>query len=82
MATPAAAFPGMASDVRSRTLAPARAPWSIYAVLFASLSVILGVIWDISWHRTIGRDTFWTPAHMRDLSRRHRRRPHLRAGWR
>jgi len=42
----------------------ARAPWSIYAVLFASTSVILGVIWDISWHRTIGRDTFWTPAHI------------------
>src|SRR3954453_8174594 len=42
----------------------ARAPWSIYAVLFASTSVILGVMWDISWHRTIGRDTFWTPAHM------------------
>src|SRR6185295_2294254 len=20
--------------------------------------------WDISWHSTIGRDTFWTPAHM------------------
>jgi len=38
--------------------------WSIYAVLFASTSVILGVIWDISWHRTIGRDTFWTPAHI------------------
>ena len=41
-----------------------RAPWSVYAVLFASLSVILGVIWDISWHRSIGRDTFWTPAHL------------------
>ena len=39
-------------------------PWAIYAVLFASTSVVLGVIWDISWHRTIGRDTFWTPAHM------------------
>ncbi len=38
--------------------------WAIYAVLFASTSVILGVIWDISWHRTIGRDTFWTPAHL------------------
>jgi hypothetical protein len=38
--------------------------WTIYAVLFASTSVILGVIWDISWHRTIGRDTFWTPAHL------------------
>jgi hypothetical protein len=21
-------------------------------------------MWDISWHRTIGRDSFWTPAHM------------------
>jgi hypothetical protein len=39
-------------------------PWSIYAVLFASTSVIVGVIWDISWHRSIGRDTFWTPAHL------------------
>src|SRR5687767_1344561 len=38
--------------------------WAMYAVLFASTSVILGVIWDISWHRTIGRDTFWTPAHL------------------
>lgn len=39
-------------------------PWCVWAVLFASTSVVLGVIWDISWHRTIGRDTFWTPAHM------------------
>jgi hypothetical protein len=39
-------------------------PWFLYAVLFASTSVILGVMWDISWHRTIGRDTFWTPAHL------------------
>jgi hypothetical protein len=39
-------------------------PWWIYAVLFASTCVILGVLWDISWHQTIGRDTFWTPAHM------------------
>ena len=21
-------------------------------------------MWDISWHETVGRDTFWTPAHM------------------
>jgi len=39
-------------------------PWFLYAVLFASASVIVGVTWDISWHRTIGRDTFWTPAHL------------------
>ncbi|HIF23289.1 MAG TPA: hypothetical protein EYQ27_15640, partial [Gemmatimonadetes bacterium] len=45
---------------------PARegVPWYVWAVLFASTSVVLGVLWDISWHRTIGRDSFWTPAHM------------------
>jgi hypothetical protein len=64
MATSATAFPGMPQAATSRTFEPARAPWFIYAVLFASLSVILGVVWDISWHRSIGRDTFWTPAHM------------------
>jgi hypothetical protein len=26
--------------------------------------MVVGVIWDISWHMTIGRDTFWTPAHL------------------
>jgi len=25
---------------------------------------MVGVHWDISWHRSIGRDTFWTPAHL------------------
>jgi hypothetical protein len=60
-----------ASSLRSQGFAgapavasSARVHWSIYSVLFASTSVILGVIWDISWHRTIGRDTFWTPAHI------------------
>jgi hypothetical protein len=32
--------------------------------LFASTSVIVGVLWDISWHAQSGRDTFWTPAHL------------------
>ena len=25
---------------------------------------MVGTHWDISWHRSIGRDTFWTPAHI------------------
>jgi hypothetical protein len=25
---------------------------------------MIGVHWDISWHESIGRDTFWTPAHL------------------
>ena len=64
MATSAATFPDSQRFERARTAESASIPWSIYAVLFASTSVILGVIWDISWHRSIGRDTFWTPAHL------------------
>ena len=36
----------------------------LWVTLFAATSTIVGVIWDISWHRSIGRDTFWTPAHL------------------
>jgi hypothetical protein len=25
---------------------------------------MVGTHWDISWHRSIGRDSFWTPAHI------------------
>jgi len=39
-------------------------PWYCYIVALAATSILTGIIWDISWHSTIGRDTFWTPAHM------------------
>ncbi len=39
-------------------------PLYLLAALVAATSVIVGVIWDISWHRSVGRDTFWTPAHL------------------
>jgi hypothetical protein len=39
-------------------------PWTAPVAALAATSIVVGVIWDISWHRTIGRDTFWTPAHM------------------
>jgi hypothetical protein len=39
-------------------------PWYVAAALVAATSAKVGVVWDISWHRSIGRDTFWTPAHM------------------
>ena len=54
---------GRLSRTADSTVA-ATVPWYVYAVLFASTSVIVGVLWDISWHQTIGRDTFWTPAHL------------------
>jgi hypothetical protein len=38
--------------------------WHARAVVFAASCVMVGVYWDISWHMTIGRDSFWTPAHL------------------
>lgn len=38
--------------------------WPIYAVLVASAAIVIGLVWDISWHRTVGRDTFWSPPHV------------------
>ena len=40
------------------------ASWPLAATVFAATSIIVGLIWDIAWHITIGRDTFWKPAHM------------------
>jgi hypothetical protein len=40
------------------------APWYVWCGVLAITSASIGGAWDVSWHRTIGRDTFWTPAHM------------------
>jgi len=42
----------------------ATTPWLSWAGLAASACISSGIYWDISWHETIGRDTFWTPAHL------------------
>ncbi len=42
----------------------ASVPWYIWCAVLAITSAIVGGHWDISWHSSIGRDTFWTPAHM------------------
>src|SRR5579863_10504790 len=39
-------------------------PWYIWACLISVMSAVVGAAWDISWHESIGRDSFWTPAHM------------------
>jgi len=41
-----------------------RIPWYIWLSVAGVTSAMIGVHWDISWHRSIGRDTFWTPAHL------------------
>jgi hypothetical protein len=63
-----ASHPGIfASPAVTSTAVKARAatvPWYIWAGVIALTSSTIGGAWDVSWHRTIGRDTFWTPAHM------------------
>ena len=46
-------------SVRATTI-----PWYIWSSLLAVTSTTVGLYWDISWHIGIGRDTFWTPAHV------------------
>ncbi len=39
-------------------------PLFIYATAIASLSIIIGLIWDISWHTSVGRDGLLSPPHL------------------
>ena len=39
-------------------------PWVVWTAALAIVSAPLGGLWDISWHISVGRDTFWTPAHL------------------
>src|SRR4051794_17224299 len=39
-------------------------PWYLWCASAAVTSAVVGALWDISWHESIGRDTFWTPAHI------------------
>jgi hypothetical protein len=39
-------------------------PWYVWSCLFAVISSVVGGAWDISWHESIGRDSFWTTPHI------------------
>jgi hypothetical protein len=57
----------VADRIATQTRVGSRAwtiPWPLYAVVLASTCIVVGLIWDVSWHRTVGRDTFWTLAHL------------------
>ncbi len=52
---------GAAEQAEARS---ATVPWYVWVGVLAVTSASVGGAWDVSWHRSIGRDTFWTPAHM------------------
>lgn len=47
--------------VRGETAA---VPWTLRLTATGCAAITLGLLWDISWHASIGRDTVWTPAHV------------------
>lgn len=58
--------PKYATRALAEDPAQARIPfaWHAPTVVIAAVCVMIGVYWDISWHMSIGRDSFWTPAHL------------------
>src|SRR6202158_762702 len=64
MAHPAS-YPLAATTVQARSTAQAGTiPWYVWCCAAAVMSSAVGGVWDISWHESIGRDSFWTPAHV------------------
>jgi hypothetical protein len=41
-----------------------RIPWYLWCAALAVTSAYVGGYWDISWHRSIGRDSFWSAPHI------------------
>src|SRR5580698_2336403 len=56
--------PFAAESVESTKDVSPRIPWFLWALVGAVCLVTMGGQVDVSWHRSIGRDTFWTPPHM------------------
>lgn len=54
----------MATSALSNAPHAVRVPWYIWASVAAVTSAMVGVHWDISWHRSIGRDAFLSPPHI------------------
>src|SRR5579872_5652481 len=60
-----ASYPMVAAGARHRAAAGTAAiPWYVWCCIAAITSSAIGGVWDISWHKSVGRDTFWTPAHL------------------
>src|SRR4030095_8134624 len=64
MATPTATVESPALLIARSRETERAVPWFVWTALLAVVSGIVGAHWDISWHRSIGRDTFWSPPHI------------------
>ena len=63
--TTAVAEAGSAQPAVSPASYPASGrEWVTWALLFSSTCIIVGLLWDISWHMSVGRDRLWTAPHV------------------
>lgn len=60
----AVSYTELQSELKTATADGKSIPIYIYAVVFASFCIIAGLIWDISWHISIGRDGLFSPPHL------------------
>jgi hypothetical protein len=51
-------------EAREEASERAAIPWPVWSSVLAVTSAMIGVHWDISWHRSIGRDSFLTAPHL------------------
>src|ERR1051325_9587376 len=51
-------------ETPARAVGAEQLPGVVYAAVAGLVCLPIGLLWDISHHSTIGRDTFWTPAHL------------------
>src|SRR5271154_4914512 len=56
--------PAASASITGSQWRTAAVPWYVWCGVVAVTSASIGGAWDVSWHRSIGRDSFWTPAHM------------------
>jgi hypothetical protein len=59
-----AAIPFESRGAERVSAATTSIPWYIWCAVVSVISAVVGSAWDISWHEAVGRDSFWTPAHM------------------
>ena len=52
----------LAQPLAARSVATAT--WFIGVILASAAGIANGLLWDISWHMTVGRDSFWTTPHL------------------
>jgi len=57
-------IPATATTNQATASRQAGVPWYLWCSALAVTSAYVGGYWDISWHRSIGRDSFWSAPHM------------------